>query len=221
MTKIDSTVQSYLQSLEGELKQQQDARAAMQLQHAATMFNPQENGDNLVKWQLDIGEELQRIEHLLRNHIPKRDNDGVIYFVESKENPSIFNERGINEIINFLSWYLNKTIILSAYTDEEVRVRMKQIANRLTNFIFNNYEDFGLDNKDKIKYYPMVVMNLVNSIEAAYHRSIQAGERTSLRQARTVIENIGGGQSGGRGLDSNINQSQMKTRKWYDPRKYF
>ncbi len=155
---------------------------------APSMFQ-QEDNENLVKWQLDIKDELVRIEHLLRKHIPKTDKNGDVYYIEPEEKDKLFNERGVNEILNLLAWYLNKNIILSNFSEEDINQRCKQFALFLKDFIFNNYQNFGLDNKDKIKHYPMVVMNVVNTVEAAYNRALNGGERESLRTARHVMQN--------------------------------
>lgn len=154
---------------------------------APTMFSG-ENTDNLVKWQLDIKEELERIEHLLRKHVPKIDQNGNMYYSEPEKSEQIFNETGVNEILNILSWYLNKNIILSNFSEKEIKQRCQQFSIYLTNFIFNNYQRFGLNTKEKIKHFPMIVMNVVNSVEAAYNRALNGGERESLRTARQVTQ---------------------------------
>ena len=152
---------------------------------APTMFH-EENSENLIKWQLDIKEELVRIEHLLRKHVPKIDEEGNTYYAEATVENQLFNEQGVTEIMNLLAWYLNKNIILSNFSEEEIKLRCKQFHKVLTDFIFNNYEIFGLDNKNKIKHYPMVVMNITNTVESAYNRALNGGERDSLRTARSV-----------------------------------
>ncbi len=157
-------------------------------QLATTVFSSEEN-DNLVKWQLDIKEELVRIEHLLKKHVPKRDNKGNEFFAEPDEENKLFNDWGVNEILHILAWYLCKNIILSNFKEDDIRVRCEQFGNELTDFIFNNYEKMGLTDKDKIKHYPMVVMNIINTVEAAYNRALNGGERESLRTARHVMQN--------------------------------
>lgn len=156
-------------------------------QSAPTMFH-EENNENLIKWQLDIKDELVRIEHLLRKHVPTGDGHGGVYYVEPDEESKLFNETGVNEIMNLLAWYLNKNIILSNFSEKDIQMRCRQFNNVLTDFIFNNYERFGLNNKHKIKHFPMVVMNITNTVEAAYNRALNGGERTSLRTARQVTQ---------------------------------
>ncbi len=186
------TVQ-YIEKLEQEIDLQAQNNQAVQQAYASNIFDPTEN-ENLIKWQLSIKDELTRIEHLLRKHVPKVDKDGNEYYAEPDPENQIFNETGVNEILIILSWYLNKNIILSNFSEEQIAMRMHQLGNYLTDFIFNNYENFGMDNKEKIKHYPMIVMNIINTVEAAYNRSLNGGERESLRTARTVTqtEPIGG-----------------------------
>lgn len=155
---------------------------------AATMFTS-EYQENLIRWQLDIKEEMERIEHLLRKHVPRRDEHGNEYFIESPKEEQLLNDHGVNYILNLLGWYLNKNIILSNFDDEQIQMRVHQFATRLTDYIHNSYEKMGLDNVDKLKEVPMIVMNLVNTVEAAYNRALHGGERESLRTARTVHQN--------------------------------
>jgi hypothetical protein len=185
--------EQYLAQLEAQIAEERARSAQMNQQMASTMFNA-EDSENLIRWQLDIKEELERIEHLLRKHIPKRDEDGNEYFIESSKENQLFNETGVQEILNILAWYLNKNIILSNYDADQIDLRVHQFGRALTNFIFLNYEKFGLDTSDKIKHFPMVVLNIVNTVEASYNRALKGGERESLRTARTVMQSepIGG-----------------------------
>jgi len=179
--------------------------------NAPTFFKNEEQ-DNLIRWQLDIHEELERIEHLLRKHIPKTDKKGKVYFVAPPEEMQIFNETGINEVLNLLAWYLNKNILLSNFKEDEIKIRCLQFHNYLTDFIFNNYQRFGLDTKEKIKHFPMIVMNLTNTVEASYNRALNGGERSSLRTARSVIQNEPLGMYGGMGGGYGSGMMQQQKR---------
>jgi len=174
----------YFQQLQTEVQKTQNTNTQLQ-QGMATMFGKQDD-INLVQWQLDPAQEMERIEHLLRKHVPKRDESGNDYYDNPTEENQLFNEYGVQEILNVLAWYLNKNILLSRFDEEEIDIRLRQFAETLTDFIFINYEKFGLDNSEKIKHYPMVITNIVNTVEAAYHRALHGGERNSLRTARTV-----------------------------------
>ena len=181
--------QNYLAEIDRLQQENEELRGHNQgmQQGVSTMFASEEN-ENLVRWQLDIKEELERIEHLLKKHVPKTDEQGNEYFDEPKKEDQLFNEWGVNEILNILNWYLCKNIILSNFSIEEVQIRCHQFGEELNDFVFNNYEKMGLDNKDKIKHYPMVIVNIINTVEAAYHRAMAGGERESLRTARSIVQ---------------------------------
>lgn len=188
--------------------------------NAPTIFKD-EGEENLIRWQLNIEEELERIEHLLRKHVPKYDEKTKkVFFVPPPEEEQLFNETGINEILNLLHWYLNKNILLSNFKEEDIKMRCFQFHNYLTDFIFNNYQRFGLNTSEKIKHYPMVVMNLTNTIEASYNRALNGGERTSLRTARSVVQSeplgYGGMQMGGMypGMNQQKKFSLLKPTTW-------
>jgi len=205
---------NYIAELEGELSQKK-SQANTQATDMQNYFNINQN-ENLIKWQLSIEEELARIEHLLRRHIPSVDADHNVIYIESPDTKPIFNEEGIQEILNIISWYLNKNIILSNFDKEEIKLRVYQFHSIFNNFIFLNARKFGMDTKEKLRYYPMVVMNVVNSVEATYFRAMNGEERESFRTARMVhqTENPSQMMMGG-GM---MPHQQTNKFKIYDPR---
>ena len=199
--------EAYIQELQRR-NQLADQKTGQVQQSMAAMFSSEQHV-NLVKWQLDIEEELERMEHLLKGHIPKVDNKGNAFFEEAPEDQRLFNEKGVREILKILSWYLNKNIILSNFDEDQINLRVHQFSRVLTDFILFNYEKFGLDTQEKRKHYPMIVMTIVDTVEAAYLRALRGGERDSLRTARTVhqTENAMVG-----GLPFNPSQVQNKKK---------
>jgi len=181
-----------LSFISNQLMLNEERNKSQQLQQqanamSAPMFDSEEN-ENLIRWQLDIKQELNRIERLLRKQIPKRDKDGEIYYIDPEPEQMILNERGIQEILNILAWYLNKNIILSNFSEKQIDQRMLQFGYEVVDFIYLNYERYGLDTPEKIKHFNMIVMNIINSVEAAYNRALKGGERDSLRTARSVTQ---------------------------------
>lgn len=202
--------ESYIKALEMQVQKEKLRNQQLETTHAATMFNSEEN-ENIVKYQLDIQAELKRIERLLRKHIPRVDQKtGNEYFEVPSEEDQLLNEKGVNEILNFLSWYMHKGIILSNFSQEDINTTMKQISMDLVDFIFNTCEDLGLYTEERQKHYPKIVMNIINVIHAAYLRALNGGERESLRKNMIVNGTI----------DQNQNQNLQalqKQSKWYNP----
>jgi len=204
-----------------------------------------EDNANLIKWQLDMTEDLDRIHHLLKGDRRVHDKKGnIVYLAQEDENLRPFNDFGVDVIMNVIQFYLNRNTILSNYDDNTIKWKVLDFGDRIADLIFNRYEDMmntmdivkeisdltgnkvrllkngryviNVEYKDgevvlhdvgdsilnyvdelltehlkqKIKMYPMIVGELVDSVHSAYLRAYNGGERESLRTARMVTQNL-------------------------------
>lgn len=185
--------------------------------------------DNLIRWQLDLREDLDRIYHLLKGDRVDYDSDGNMTYV-IQENPKLrpFNEFGVQLIMNIMSYYLNRNTILSNYDETTINWKVVDIANEITDLIFNRYEDMmvTIETEDpyeirehlreKIKLYPLIVKELTDTIHSAYLRAFNGGERESLRTARTVTQSEPLYRQPQQPV-SNSGSGNMNKTKWYNP----
>ena len=167
---------------EHEIEQQQiDPR--FNAQTSPFSFDPQ---DNLIKWQLELDNILERTEHILKGHILKFRDGHIIW----EENPNgknrVLNDEGVQEIMKILSMYLNRNTILSDYDDDEIRYKVYDFGKELNDLFFMKYEDWGMTEIDMRQHYPMLHRMIVDLVHSAYKRAWRAGERTSLREARSL-----------------------------------
>jgi hypothetical protein len=104
------------------------------------MFQEQERG--MVKEQLDLTEELERIEHLLRGHTLKFDEvKQTREWVEPTDMEMvILSEYGIHLVLNTITWYINKNTLLSNYDAETILTKMEDFATDLADTMFMEYE---------------------------------------------------------------------------------
>lgn len=199
--------EAYIQQLEGALQVEQSKSSAS---HAATALNSGEM-QNLIEFQLDFKKELIDIERLLRKQTLQKDDEGNEKWVNPPADQELFNERGVQAVLELLRWYLNKNIILSNFDQETINLRLNQFGNALRRLIFLNYKEYGWDTKYKQKHYETTVLKLVDVVEAAYNRAFRGGERESLRTARTVNQN----QPMGMPMNTpQFNNSQGSRRSW-------
>lgn len=175
-------------------------------------FNsPQE--DNLIRFQLDLREDLDRIYHLLKGNKLKEDDEGNLIYVEADDDDlKPFNEFGVQLIMNIMSFYLNRNTILSNYKDDVIDWKVYDFGLEITDLIFNRYEEMGMDTPEKIKMFPMIVKELVDTIHSAYLRAYHGGERESLRSARLVTQSEPLGNNNQLGP-----QGVQIKRRWYNP----
>jgi hypothetical protein len=98
---------------------------------------------NLVEYQLDLKEELDNIYHLLSGHIINVDKEGNERWDEPNDDRlKIFSLYGVKQIMNIISFYINRNTLLSNYDDETIYWKIKDFGIELSDLIFNKYEHF-------------------------------------------------------------------------------
>ena len=130
------------------LEQQENQMAALQAQHqqgqvsqAQTAMAVQEQENNMIKDQLDLGGELEMIENLLRGRVLKKDTHGILQWTDPEDNEMvILSEHGIHLIMNTISFYINKNTLLSNYDEDTINKKMEDFACDLADTIFMEYE---------------------------------------------------------------------------------
>jgi len=193
-----------------ELKQElnETINERNQLAQSQVTHFQQEGQENLIRWQLDLKEDLDGIYHLLKGERIGEDEDGKITYIKAKDEDSVpFNEFGLQLIMNVLSFYLNRNTILSNYDEKVINWKILDFGERLADLIHNRYDEMMITiekKKDeseenyqlrkkyhlsrKLTLFPMIVGELVDAVHSAYLRAYHGGERESLRTARTVTQ---------------------------------
>lgn len=148
-------------------------------------FNPQQNNqqkqfsqplmfqneekENLIKELLRV--DWERIEHIIRGHKPMTDSEGNEYFVKIEGH--YLNEKGVNSILHYLSFYLSKDIKLGRYSAEQAQIIVRQFAREFTDWFYDNIEEFGLDTPEKKKMSKMFVHSVIDLVDASYSCTIE------------------------------------------------
>jgi hypothetical protein len=189
----EENISEYIEQLQGELKNKDE-----QLQKVSGAYSTfsQQQDQNLIVWQLELDNILERIEHLLRGDVVVEDEDGNIDYAPPTDTDLIvLNDYGVKLIMNVISFYLNRNTILSHYDNTRIFQILYDLGIELADLIYTCYNKMGLNTTEKKARYPMLTMNILHTIESAYNRSLRGGERDSLRSARVVTqtEPIGGG----------------------------
>jgi len=179
----------YTQELENELRQAQLERRDLAKAQLG-MYEQNNSEDNLVKWQLNLEEEKERIFHLLKGHRKIVDDKGQEVWVEPLTNDSvILNDYGVDYIMGLLESFMNRNIILSNFPEDRIKEICLDLGEQITMDIYNDYERMGLDTDDKRKKFPIIVWKVLINVEASLRRAMNNGERQSLRKIMTVTQN--------------------------------
>lgn len=164
-------------------------------QQAVSMFqNEDETRANTMELVLDSDKILQRIEGFLRQLRTHKTDNGYV-LIQPKEEDRILNETGVNEIMAQLGWYINPDIILSNYNDEEVNTIVLNFGIEFSDFLHINMERFGMDTRQKQRYYNMLCTNVINIVDATYHRSIGGKALEALNKSVMVTQSDPLGQN--------------------------
>lgn len=103
-------------------------------------MNQQERG--MIAEQLDLGDELDRIDYLLRGYTMEHDDEtGQTRWTKpTNKDMIILSDYGVHLIRNTIAWYLNKNTLLSNYDDKTILSKMEDFASDLNDTVFMEYE---------------------------------------------------------------------------------
>jgi len=181
--------EAIIRNAEAQIAVAESATNLQQTQATAQAAVMEEQEKSMVLDQLDLSEELERIEHLLRGHIIKNgewDTDAA------EDCPPSLNEYGVRVIMKFISFYLNKNKLLSNYDSETINSKMEDFSIELADLIFMKYREMGLDTSEKRKMYSIIVREIQDAVHDTYLRALGGKERDSLRKHWNITENMGG-----------------------------
>lgn len=104
------------------------------------VFMAQED-KGMIKEQLDLTEEITRIDYLIKGYSLEPNLGGALAWVKpANKEMIIFSDYGIHLIRNTIGWYLNKNLLLSNFDEATIRKKMWDFTNDLIDTIFMECE---------------------------------------------------------------------------------
>lgn len=181
----DEIVKAYQNEIDNLVKQ----GISKDIQYNNSMYGSKHK-QNLIEWELDFKPELDEIIRLLRCDVLMNDENGNEYWGRNPDQSRIFfNDLGVNDLIRNIIILVNKNKALSNYSPEEINERVRQIKHEIRVLIYNNYEDYGMDNDYKMNNYSMVVLTVGSIIEDVYRRAMNGATHQGLNEQRIVTQN--------------------------------
>jgi len=125
----------------------ESSKHSLARQQQESFMQPEEK--SMVREQLDLSEEIARIDYLIKGYSLEPNSDGTLEWVKPINNDMIiFSDYGIHLIRNTICWYLNKNLLLSNFDEATIRKKMWDFTNDLIDTIFMEY--------DRVFLYPSV-----------------------------------------------------------------
>jgi len=154
--------------------------------------------EDLIRYQLELDNILERVEHILRGDTISFDDQGNRYWKKDKKGRfAVLNEYGVRMIMNILSTYITRNTILADYTKDEINEVLYNFGMELNDLIHLKYEEIGFDTDAKKKQSMMLVTQIVDLVRSSYTRALFGKERESLRESRQVYQTMPIYQEGG------------------------
>lgn len=98
------------------------------------------------------------------------------------------NSYGVQEVMNILSMYITKETFLSFYKEDRIYEIVGDLGDALNKFFLINSKAIGLDTEYKKTKYPMMVINILHSVENAYRRALMGNENKGTREGIIVTQ---------------------------------
>lgn len=205
-----------LQKSYGQIQQQRafDPRANSQI----SSFSVRQD-ENLIRWQLELNDILERAEHILKGDVPKFREGHIIWEASKHPERNCLNEEGVHACMKCLALYVNRNTILSDYDNKEINFKVFDFGREINNLIFMKEDIFGMDTDEKRKDYAMLVLELKDIVHSAYKRALDGAEKRSLREMINVTQSTST-QMGGQGVSVNSQGMPQRERGILNPLRY-
>jgi len=176
--------------------------------------------DNIVRWQLELNDILERAEHILRGDVPSFKDGHIIWDKNPHPEKNPLNEVGVQEVMKVLAMYVNRNKVLADYSNEEINIKVFDFGRAINNLIFMRDFEFGMDDEEKRKNYEMFVTELKDIIHDTYKRALDGAEKRSLREMITVSQQTSTNSQIGNGFGVNAQGQVSKERGLLNPMRY-
>lgn len=208
------------EELTGSYGQVQQQRSADPRQNSQISSFSARTEDNIVRWQLELNDILERAEHILKGDVPTFDQGQIVWKPNPHPEENSLNEFGVQQVMKILALYVNRNKILADYDNEEINIKVFDFGRAVNNLIFMMDAEFGMDTENKRKNYEMLITELKDIVHDTYKRALDGSEKRSLREMITVSQNSSTSAQLGGGMTINNQGQPAKERGMLNPMRY-
>ncbi len=136
------------------------------------------------------------------SEVSKDDNGRPIFaFVVPKDKKGDMNERGVEEVMSILKFYISPETSLSNMDDNEIRNIVRALHKLLNSLFYENWQEFGMV-ENRIS---LITTKIVDNVFMQLKKSKNKALLDALTKAYTVKEFHDGSQKERKGLDISLN----------------
>ena len=137
------------------------------------------------RWLLDPESIIEELEHHLRGEYKKKIDQNTIAWIKTPDTVPILNERGIQAIIKSLQIRINRVTFMSNLEEKHIYDICLTLANDLTELLFNNSEEFGLNWQSA--HQRVIIDEIMDFVFIALRKAYSEGERRHWRTIEKIF----------------------------------
>lgn len=168
--------------------------------------SPIENDNS--RWEMDPDDVFNVVERSLRGQQISMDGSKYV-----KTAPPLCNNFGVASIMRELRALVNKNVILSNLTKEEINNRMRAIMKSFVSVLKSSYKEFDIESKWQLSE---IVQIFESNVFCTFKRAEGGIERKIRRDKYRVTENVGGDTSSGFNFPNFFNPKPPKQQNNYN-----
>jgi len=196
-------IEQYLEQQNKSMEAMQMQNQNAQVQQGQTEMYLQEQERSMVREQLDLSDELIKINYLLRGYI--YDSKQGEWIAPANQEMEVLTEYGVHLIMNTIQWYINKNTLLSNYDEETILTKMEDFATALADSVFMEYEkvfkypsmkdcekvlELRIANKVESKQYSLKLMGLAVNVDEIRMKILKEMEGRIQEELEKIKEQI-------------------------------
>lgn len=131
----------YMKQMEEDLAVEKLKSTQYQKEYGQVSMFSNENQSNLIREQLSLDLELERIDNLLRGRYISHDDKGnEIWRDPEWPEERVLTEYGVKSIMNIINFLVTKNILLSNFESEDINWKMQDFIEVLIDDMYGTYE---------------------------------------------------------------------------------
>ena len=162
----------------------------VQLATSMSAFGSATKNENLITFQIETTELLDKLEHFYKGeYIGTLENGIDTGWVKPKDKKQIpLNDFGVSAMMEIVSKYVDKNTTLSYYSEMRIYEILGDLGEELVIYILSNYEKMGMDDNFKKTKFRLLVITTLHMIESTYRKAIAGRTIEEINQSRIITQ---------------------------------
>ena len=187
MVEGEESNEDYIEELEQAYKK--ETAKNTQLSTEISNFSTASKNENLIQYQIENVELLEKLEHFYKGEYVGTLPNGDAGWVKPKDKTQIpLNDFGVSSMMEIVSKYVDKNTSLSYYSEMRIYEIMADLGDELVLYVLSNYEKMGMSDKFRKTKFRLLIVTTLHMIESTYRKAISGKTIEELNQSRIISQ---------------------------------